>query len=174
MHSYTALNMPYGSVGLVASPTGLCHVYLFSGPASRVVGRLANMFPRARYDERLMPLLQDQLIDYFDGQAITFKVKLDLSACTTFQHTVLEACARIPYGQTLTYGQLAAGIGRPKASRAVGGALARNPVPLLIPCHRVVAGSGRWGGFSAEQGVSLKKKLLALEARSADLTDVKV
>jgi methylated-DNA-[protein]-cysteine S-methyltransferase len=83
---------------------------------------------------------------------------------TEFQKDVLKACRRIPPGRTLTYGQLAEKLGHPRAARAVGNALARNPVPLVVPCHRVVAGGGKFGGFSAEAGVPLKKRLLALEA----------
>ncbi len=76
---------------------------------------------------------------------------------------MLRACARIPYGRTRTYGALAREIGAPRAARAVGGAMAANPIPLLIPCHRVLAANNRMGGFSAEGGVGVKRRMLELE-----------
>ncbi|MGA0326576.1 MAG: methylated-DNA--[protein]-cysteine S-methyltransferase [Limisphaerales bacterium] len=88
--------------------------------------------------------------------------ELDLSAGTGFQQAVWRALMQIPYGATQTYGELALRIGKPGASRAVGTACGRNPVPVLVPCHRVVASGGKLGGFSA--GLSWKRTLLNLEA----------
>jgi methylated-DNA-[protein]-cysteine S-methyltransferase len=98
---------------------------------------------------------------------VRFDVPVRLTGLTPFQQSVLHECGRIPPGKTLTYGELADRAGRPGAARAVGNALARNPVPLVIPCHRVVASGGVLGGFSAEAGVGLKKQLLALEAQGS-------
>jgi methylated-DNA-[protein]-cysteine S-methyltransferase len=83
-----------------------------------------------------------------------------------FQRAVVGHCRRIPPGQTLTYGQLAARVGRPRAARAVGRVMATNRFPLIVPCHRVVAAGGVLGGFSAPQGLAMKKRLLAAEAAS--------
>ncbi|MBM3319521.1 MAG: MGMT family protein [Candidatus Eisenbacteria bacterium] len=80
---------------------------------------------------------------------------------SSFRAAVLDACARIPYGTVRCYKQLAEAVGRPGAMRAVGGALSRNPLPVVVPCHRVIARTGSLGGFSG--GVALKKKLLSLE-----------
>ena len=125
---------------------------------------LGRRFPDSQCKPDLLPGLQRQLRDYFAGRRVRFRVGLDLSAVTAFQRRVLQACAGIPYGETVTYGELARRVGRPTAARAVGGALARNPVPLVVPCHRVIAGDGSLGGFSAEQGVRLKRWLLTLES----------
>ena len=83
-----------------------------------------------------------------------------------FQRRVLRAALRIPYGRVSTYGEIAAEIGNPRAARAVGRALGANPIPLVVPCHRVIAGSGALGGYSAAGGVRVKRKLLDLEVGS--------
>jgi len=102
-----------------------------------------------------------QLDVYFSGKQVNWKITLDVSSGTEFQQVVWSALRRIPYGQTITYGQLAQRIGKPGASRAVGTANAANPLPVIIPCHRVVAGNGRLGGFSG--GLHIKQALLRLE-----------
>ena len=107
--------------------------------------------------------LGDRLRHYFVGQPVVFKDGIDLTGTTDFQKQVYEAACRIPYGETKSYGQLAEEIGRPGAARAVGQALGANPVPILIPCHRVVAADGGLGGFSG--GIKTKEKLLAMEKK---------
>ncbi len=164
MSKFTVISVPDGAVGVVATQRGVCNVVLMGGDAKKAAKTLAAEFPDAEYEPGLMPAFQKQLREYFAGRRKKFEVKLDLSALTPFQRRVLERCARIGYGRTKTYGQLAREIDRPAAARAVGGALGRNPVPLVIPCHRVVAGNGSLGGFSAEQGVKLKRRLLDLES----------
>ena len=99
---------------------------------------------------------------YLAGRRRRFTVPVDLSGVPAFQRRVLQALRRVPYGRTITYGQLAARAGRPRAARAVGQAMAHNPVPLIVPCHRVVASGGGLGGFGG--GLALKRRLLALEA----------
>jgi methylated-DNA-[protein]-cysteine S-methyltransferase len=88
---------------------------------------------------------------------------VDLSALPEFERRVLEETRRIPCGETRTYGEIAAALGAAGAARAVGGALGRNPAPIIIPCHRVLAASGRSGGFSAPGGVTTKMKMLQIE-----------
>lgn len=100
---------------------------------------------------------------YFDGDRAAFGFELDLSLGTAFQRAVWDAARRIAYGQVRTYGDLAAAVGRPGGGRAVGQALGRNPVPLLVPCHRVVRSDGSLGGFSAASGVRMKRAMLRLE-----------
>lgn len=90
-------------------------------------------------------------------------VDLDMHASTPFEQRVYEVARRIPPGATVTYGEVAARIGSPKAAREVGAALGRNPFPIIVPCHRVVAANGKMGGFSAPGGVKTKLRLLALE-----------
>jgi len=105
--------------------------------------------------------LTKQLVRYFEGKRVRFDVPLDLSRGTAFQRAVWRACARIPRGETRSYADLARMAGRPGAARAVGNAMHNNPVPIAVPCHRVIKSDGSLGGFGS--GVSLKKKLLRLE-----------
>ena len=108
---------------------------------------------------------EQRLREFATGGAVDLsRIPARLHARTPFQSRVLQACRGIPRGETLTYQQLAQLAGSPQASRAVGNIMARNRIPLLIPCHRVVASNGGLGGFSAPQGVSMKQRLLDLES----------
>jgi len=101
---------------------------------------------------------------YFDGWRTGFdEFAVDLSGGTPFQRRVWSVTRRISYGEVRTYGWIGLEMGRPKALRAIGAALGANPVPLLVPCHRIVGGDGSLGGFSAEGGEELKAAMLALE-----------
>ncbi len=112
-------------------------------------------------------ILIEKIRDYSHGLPVDFEdLELNWGNLTQFQTKVLKQCRRIPYGMTLTYSDLARQVGSPRAYRAVGSAMASNPFPLVVPCHRVVAVNGRLGGFSAPQGIGLKKRLLDLEQRS--------
>jgi methylated-DNA-[protein]-cysteine S-methyltransferase len=104
-----------------------------------------------------------QLLRYLSGGGKMFDLSLDLSRLTDFQCRVLLATSRVPYGQLATYSEIAKRIGRPSASRAVGQALAKNPIPIVIPCHRVVASDGSLTGYSGGKGVQTKAQLLKLE-----------
>jgi methylated-DNA-[protein]-cysteine S-methyltransferase len=105
----------------------------------------------------------EQVAAYLAGERTTFDLPVDLSSLTVFQRTVLEAATAVPRGEVTTYAEIARRIGRPKAYRAVGQALGRNPVPLVIPCHRVVAADGALTGYSGGGGIETKARLLALE-----------
>ncbi|WP_151191860.1 methylated-DNA--[protein]-cysteine S-methyltransferase [Desulfotomaculum copahuensis] len=108
--------------------------------------------------------LEEKLNRYFQGEEVSFAgIPVDISWCTPFQRQVLEFVRQIAYGELWSYRQVAAAIGRPRAIRAVGGALGENRVPLVIPCHRVVRHDGSPGGFGG--GLALKSRLLALEGR---------
>lgn len=104
-----------------------------------------------------------QLQEYFAGKRKIFDLPLDLSALTPFQREVLTTTSRIPWGETWSYQQIAAQIGRAKASRPVGQALGRNPIPIVIPCHRVIASGGGLGGYCGESGLDIKRWLLRHE-----------
>lgn len=101
--------------------------------------------------------------EYLRGERVSLDLPVDLRGVTLFQRQVLEAAQRVPRGHVATYGEIAAAIGKPKAARAVGQALARNPVPILIPCHRVVAADGALRGYSGGGGLETKAQLLQLE-----------
>jgi methylated-DNA-[protein]-cysteine S-methyltransferase len=107
----------------------------------------------------------DLVTAYFEGRWVDFSsVPLDLSEVTPFRVRVYEALRAVPRGRVLDYGELAFAAGSPGAARAVGQAMANNPLPLFVPCHRVVSASGRIGGFSAPGGQNTKRRLLELEA----------
>lgn len=111
------------------------------------------------------PELIDLLDRYAAGHPVDFsRIRVDLAHLTPFQRSVVQHCRRIPAGGTLTYGQLAAKAGSPGAARAVGNVMANNRCPLVVPCHRVVGAAGSLGGFSAPQGIALKRRLLELES----------
>jgi len=142
----------------------LSRVVTSLGPRADLLAEIGRRLPEAGAGAD--PVLRDaarQITEYARGDRTAFDLPLDWDRMTAFTRQVLEACAAIPLGQVLTYGALASAIGRPRAARAVGGAMSRNPIPIVIPCHRVVAGHGRLGGFSAAAGLDLKRRLLALE-----------
>lgn len=116
-------------------------------------------------DAKLARQLGEHLENFFAGSKRTFPWKhFDLEGRTDFQLAVLRCCYEIPTGETMSYGQVASAVGRPGAARAVGTVMAQNTIPLLIPCHRVVASGGGIGGYSARGGVSVKEWLLARES----------
>ena len=106
---------------------------------------------------------EKELREYFSGRRRRFTVKLDLDG-TEFQREAWGAMRRIPFGSTISYGDQARSIGKPKAFRAVGSANGKNPVPIIVPCHRVLASDGSLGGYSL--GLPMKRRLLALEGVS--------
>lgn len=108
--------------------------------------------------------LVERLTGLAEGQPQWFSdVSVDVGVRTSFARRVLDQCRQIPWGSTVTYGELAARSGSSRAARAVGNVMSKNPIPLIIPCHRVVAAGGALGGFSAPSGISMKKRLLAME-----------
>jgi methylated-DNA-[protein]-cysteine S-methyltransferase len=133
-------------------------------PTREAALKLAGTAPES--DEKAAPLpeLAERLRRYFDGQPVEFIDELDISSGTPFQQRVWQAARRIPWGETRSYQWIASEIGQPKAARAVGQALGRNPLPVIIPCHRVLASNGKLGGFSG--GLEIKRRLLSLEGAS--------
>lgn len=112
--------------------------------------------------------LRERFRGFARGEFDDFRdVAIDESHLTAFERSVVRACRAIPYGETISYGQLAAKVGRPGAARAVGRVMATNRYPLAVPCHRVLASGGGLGGYSAPQGLAMKRRLLALEAADA-------
>ena len=154
-----------GTGGVVASETGLVEVFTpFAGLSRETMAeRIAGFYPGARSDSELTTRAADLLGRYFAGERVIFDLPLDLSWCTAFQRLVYEAVALIPYGEVRSYAGVAAGIGRERAARGVGATMARNPLPIVIPCHRVVGVAGALTGYSAPGGINSKKMLLELE-----------
>jgi len=120
--------------------------------------------PRGR---RYIARARQELGEYLSGRRTLFTVPVDLEGTSGFQAKVLEATRRIPFGEIRSYATLARRIGRPGAARAVGNALATNPVPIIVPCHRVVRGDGSWGRYGL--GARWKTELLRLETRSRSI-----
>ncbi len=119
-------------------------------------------------DKTCFKTLQEQITAYFDGSCVNFSqdIPIVLDGFSSFCSSVLTACRDIKFGQTISYSALAKRIGRPNASRAVGSTLAKNPLPLIIPCHRIIRSDGTLGGFSAPGGIAFKKKMLELERKA--------
>jgi methylated-DNA-[protein]-cysteine S-methyltransferase len=115
-----------------------------------------------RFDRGFLRDLQERIVAYFEGEPVDFRREppVALEHASPFARKVLAACRRIPFGQTTTYRDLARRVGCPAAARAVGGVMAGNPVPLIVPCHRVLRTDGGLGGFSAPGGLATKQKLL--------------
>lgn len=152
--SYDYLDTPIGSLMLAGSDEMLMELGFPSGKGAR---RHHNEWTR---DTGSFKAAKEQLLAYFAGELREFSIALDPQG-TEFQLQVWEALQEIPYGETRSYGELASRIGRPRASRAVGAANGKNPIPVIIPCHRVIGSSGKLVGFGG--GLPAKQHLLALE-----------
>jgi O-6-methylguanine DNA methyltransferase len=157
---WSHLATPLGDLFAAASEAGLRRL-MFGVSEAEFLSQLGAA-PAHRVDGPLTTLIQ-QLEAYFGGERIQFNTKLDLSTRTPFQQQVMHHVYAIPFGQTHTYGQVAEAVGRPNAARAVGGVMAANPLPLIVPCHRVVPSTGGLGGYSSRGGLSDKRYLLRLE-----------
>jgi len=122
----------------------------------------------SRMDDQAFADLAELCAGYFSGRPVDFSyVACDLSGVGPFARQILTACRQVPYGQTRTYTQLAAMAGARDKARPAAQALGKNPVPLVVPCHRIVAAGGGLGGFSAAGGVDLKRRMLELEKQAA-------
>jgi methylated-DNA-[protein]-cysteine S-methyltransferase len=155
--AYKVMDSPVGKLKLVASDKGLVAILWEDDNPRRV--RLGELVE----DEKQLVLRETerQLKEYFEGKRRSFSVALDMRG-TRFQNDVWEALLAIPFGETRSYGQLAKQLGNPKATRAVGAANDRNPISIIVPCHRVIGSSGRLTGFAG--GLDTKAHLLELEA----------
>ena len=150
------MSSPVGKLTLVASSKGLVAIDVRNNAKQVVTAKDASA-------QSILLKTKKQLEQYFAGKRTSFDVALDLVG-TEFQVKAWRALCRIPFGKTITYGQQASNIKNPKAFRAVGSANGKNPIPIIVPCHRVVASDGSLGGYSL--GLKMKKQLLALEGVS--------
>jgi methylated-DNA-[protein]-cysteine S-methyltransferase len=156
----SVFSTPLGWCGIVAGEKGLKQLVL-PLKSKRLVIDLLSVQTRERSD--LLTRAEKMIRDYFNGKLVSFDLPLDRSGFSPFQEKVYAVTRMIPYGRVKTYGEIAREMGIPGASRAVGTALGQNPLPLFIPCHRVVRGDGGLGGFSSPEGTAMKAKLLQLE-----------
>jgi methylated-DNA-[protein]-cysteine S-methyltransferase len=154
----TVENTPLGAVTLAASEHGLTHVYFGS------LGELVRQgLPLQRVDTPLLQQAASELAEYFAGLRREFTTPIDLDIRTPFHRAALQVVKDVPYGQVITYADLAARLGKPGAARAAGRAMSTNPLPIFIPCHRVVGRDGKLHGYSAPGGLAWKTLLLKLE-----------
>jgi methylated-DNA-[protein]-cysteine S-methyltransferase len=162
---HTVFKTPWGYFGLAATGDTVQRTCLPGLDRAQVLQALLAGLADAPFDRGLLGGLQQRITAYFEGENVDFSTDpaVDLAGRGTFDRTVLSACRQIGPGQTATYSELAVRIGKPGAGRAVGNALARNPIPLIIPCHRVLRADGGLGGFSAPGGTAAKQRMLQHE-----------
>jgi len=167
---YTIFETRWGYFGLAGTEYGLLRTCLPGPVPEKIKGQLLKSLPpvnressteyrvsRIEFDKTFFKTAQEQIIAYFEGACINFvNVPIVLDGCSSFLSSALNACRNIGFGRTMSYSGLAKKIGRPAAARAVGSALAKNPLPLIIPCHRVVRSDGKIRtGSCASSGQSL-------------------
>ena len=154
---------PLGPIRLARTPQGLCGAWFVEDQKHAPV---PTCFAPAQHcpDDPLLQTAARQLNDWFGGRLATFDVPLDLGSGTAFQQAVWQALLRIPHGKTASYLDLASALGKPSATRGVGAAVGRNPVSIIVPCHRVLGSTGQLTGYAG--GLWRKQALLQLEGHS--------
>lgn len=162
--AYAQIDSPLGPLTVAVTPRGLVRVAYPDRPLDDVLGRLAEVVsPRIlEAPERLDPVRRE-LEEYFDGRRRSFEIPIDWALTRGFFRRVLQATAKIGYGEVATYAELAARAGSARAVRATGNGLGSNPMPVVVPCHRVVRTGGGLGGYTG--GLERKRFLLGLEGR---------
>jgi methylated-DNA-[protein]-cysteine S-methyltransferase len=160
---YAIFKTKAGWIGIAGSFLGLLRTTLPQKTRILAISSLNGIIANAQYSQKHFENTIHNLQAYFAGLNPVFTDKLNLAPLTSFQRSVLENTRLITYGHTASYGDIAKQIGKPTASRAVGGALGRNPLPIIIPCHRVIASNGTLCGFAG--GKDMKEYLLNLENR---------
>jgi methylated-DNA-[protein]-cysteine S-methyltransferase len=159
----TTMDSPIGTLLLMATPKGLVRIAFDYENRDEVLGEVAmRVSPRILDAPRRLDPVRRELERYFAGKLRDFEVPIDWSLSGDFSRKVLRRTARIPYGSVASYGEVAMGIGTPRGARAVGNALGSNPIPVVVPCHRVVRTGGAIGGYGG--GLPRKRWLLDLEA----------
>ncbi len=164
--AYATLDSPVGRLLLATTPRGLIRLaYVDYADEDAVLEHLAtNVSPRVLAAPRKLDEPRRELDEYFAGARRRFEIPLDWRLSRGFSRRVLEATAKIPYGATATYKQMAAQAGSPRASRAAGNALGSNPIPIIVPCHRILHSGGGLGGYTG--GLEKKRMLLTVEGYS--------
>ncbi|HTH52465.1 MAG TPA: methylated-DNA--[protein]-cysteine S-methyltransferase [Edaphobacter sp.] len=159
---YKIMDSPVGKLKLVASEKGLVAILWENEKPNRVpLSELGE-----DDEQKVLVEAERQLLEYFAGKRRNFELPLDMRG-TSFQKNVWEALLGIPFGETRSYGELAEQLGNPSASRAVGAANGRNPISIVVPCHRVIGASGKLTGFAG--GLETKARLLSLERGESNL-----
>lgn len=163
MH-YCLIDTAIGTFGIGWTDAGLCRIALPGDDASEAEARMLRFGGIADEPQRDMATLEERIVAYAAGEPDAFAdVRLDLTGISAFNRRCYDDIRQLGWGETTTYGAIARRLGDVGLSRAVGAAMGANPIPLIIPCHRVLAADGRTGGFSAPGGVTSKMRMLALE-----------
>jgi len=152
---------PTGVLHLSATNCGICGLTFTANKRQMAVDTNAVSESERAKARAILAQAHAELDEYFAGKRTVFEVPLDIVCGTPFQRSVWEALTTIPYGETRSYGEIAATVGRPRAARAVGSANNKNPIAIIVPCHRVVGSSGKLVGFAG--GLDVKQALLDLE-----------
>jgi methylated-DNA-[protein]-cysteine S-methyltransferase len=161
---FDVFDSPVGALLVAATPRGVCRISYDADPEAQAE-RLARAYGlRVLRAPRAVDDAKRELDEYFEGKREAFDLSLDLTGSAEFTRDVLGELARVPFGEVTTYGHLAAQVGRPRAARAVGTVMNRNPIPIVLPCHRVVGSSGSLVGYAG--GLERKQALLRLEGAS--------
>ena len=159
---YDVIGSPLGPLWIAIGPKGVTTIHYGDEPSESELRRLVRVYgPGVVPDHRRSSILARELDEYFNGKRRAFDIDVDLSGLTPFQTKILAATAKIPFGAVSTYQSVARRAGNEKASRAAGGALNQNPIPIVVPCHRVVGSNGSLVGYAG--GLDVKRRLLALE-----------
>ena len=157
--AYDLAESPVGDLLVAVTDRGVCRIAY--RPDDALDELAADFGTRVLRIPRRVDRVRRELDEYFAGKRREFDLETDLSPVAPFQRQALRELARVPFGQVITYGALAARMGRPRAARAVGGAMNRNPIPIVLPCHRVVGSNGALVGYGG--GLQRKEALLRLE-----------
>jgi methylated-DNA-[protein]-cysteine S-methyltransferase len=159
--AYDLAETPIGTLLVATTDRGLCRISYDPQPELEAESLAETFGVRVLRATKPIDPVRRQLDEYFDGKRTEFELPVDLTQAAPFSREVLTRLARVPYGQVTTYGALAAAAHRPKAARAVGTVMNRNPVPIVLPCHRVVGANGALVGYGG--GLERKEQLLKLE-----------
>ena len=151
----------------IKSPIGIVRVFEVKGKVAFIDIAASDARVGSSSESKILELAETELMEYFDGNRTAFTFPVELTHGTDFQQRVWKQIAKIPFGKTMTYAEIAKAIGKPLASRAVGGAVGANPVPLVVGCHRILGTGGRITGYSGGEGLRTKRWLLAHEGLSA-------
>ena len=163
-YQYDLFKTQWGWFGVLGTGDGLLRIQLPDTEKDAVKTRLLKGIDGAKQNKSSFSVLKTKILAYYQGKPVDFNdVKVDIGVFTPFQQNVLATLRTVKYGKTVTYGQLAQLSGNPKAARAIGSVMAANPLPLIIPCHRVIKSNGDCGQFSAPGGTQTKKRMLKLE-----------
>jgi len=163
---YAVIDSPLGPLWIAVGPKGVVGIHYGAEPSPQELGRIVRAYgPGVLPDSRRADPVARELDQYFAGKRRRFDVPVDLSPLTDFQRRVLSATAAIEFGDISTYAKVAARAGSAKGSRAAGQALGSNPIPIVVPCHRILASDGSLGGYAG--GLDAKRRLLSMERGEA-------